>query len=159
MLRNNFFSRIFIIVITVVAALVSCNRNTVYDHYEHTSLKGWERMDTLTFSVGPMALSARYNQEIGIRISGEYPFMSVSLVVEQKVFPANTVRCDTVNCHFIDNDGMIRGRGVGSFQYMFPFAVADLSEGDSVVFKIRHNMKRETLPGISDVGLRISRQL
>ncbi|WP_253952404.1 gliding motility lipoprotein GldH [Xylanibacter muris] len=145
-------------VITVAAALMSCNRNTVYDHYEHTPLKGWERMDTLMFGIGPMASAARYNQEIGIRISGEYPFMSVSLIVEQHVFPAGTVRCDTVDCHFIGNDGMIKGRGVGSFQYMFPFAVSDLNEGDSIAVYIRHNMKRETLPGISDVGLRVSRQ-
>ena len=41
--------------ITVATTMVSCNRNTVYDHYEHTPLTGWEKNDTLIFQMPAFA--------------------------------------------------------------------------------------------------------
>ena len=44
------------------------------------------------------------------------------------------------------------------YQFAFPVADVDLNEGDSVQIRIRHDMKREILPGIADVGIKLSRK-
>lgn len=64
-----------LMVLTVATALVSCNRKTVYYHYEHTPIEGWEKNDTLTFNVSPMAVAGDYREHIGLRINGSYPFI------------------------------------------------------------------------------------
>jgi gliding motility-associated lipoprotein GldH len=40
--------------------LVSCTGNKVYDHYEQTPTTGWEKNDTLTFGVPPLAVDGLY---------------------------------------------------------------------------------------------------
>ena len=39
------------------------------------------------------------------------------------------------------------------YQYDFPLSTLRLKEGDSLALVVRHAMKREILPGISDVGI------
>lgn len=144
--------------LTVAATLVSCNRKTVYDHYVHTPIVGWEKNDTLSFYLSPMAESATYKEELGLRVNGAYPFMDLCLVVEQHVLPGNLVLRDTVNCKLADNMGQMKGHGISFYQYNIPVTELRLGEGDSLVVFIRHNMKREILPGISDVGIKLSKQ-
>ena len=102
--------------IYIVACLgllcVACQQKTVYNHYEHTPLSGWERNDTLTYAVGPIKYDGQYREEIGLRISGAYPFMGLNLVVEQRVMPSGDTRRDTLNCTVIDAKGNAKGRGV-----------------------------------------------
>jgi gliding motility-associated lipoprotein GldH len=58
----------------------------------------------------------------------------------------------------MEDNGLTRGQGVSIYQFAFPIADIDLQEGDSVQFRIRHDMKREILPGIADIGIKISRE-
>ena len=46
---------------------------------------------------------------------------------------------------------------MSQFQYTFPLSAMDLEEDELLYVKIRHDMKRDILPGISDVGLRVVR--
>lgn len=134
-------------------ALVACNRKTVYHHYEHTPIAGWEKNDTLTFDVGPVAAGGHFHEEIGLRINGMYPFMSLCLVIDQTTQPGGLLRRDTLNCSLIDNRGNVKGRGISSYQYNFHLTDITLAAGDSLHVCVRHNMKREILPGIADVGI------
>lgn len=43
--------------------------------------------------------------EMGVRINGEYPFIALTLIVEQTVLPKGTIMRDTVNCRFLTNKG------------------------------------------------------
>ena len=87
--------------------VMACQLDTVYNHYEHTPLSGWERNDTLTYHVGPILRDGQYREEIGLRISGDYPFLSVNLVVEQRAEPAQQVIRDTLVCDLIGKDGVV----------------------------------------------------
>jgi gliding motility-associated lipoprotein GldH len=49
--------------------------------------------------------------------------------------------------------GNTRGQGINYYQYNFHIADVALIEGDSLRISIRHDMKREILPGISDIGI------
>ena len=147
------------IVMCMGMTLMSCDNNTVFNHYESTPVRGWERNDTLTFNSAPMQETSLYMEDIGVRITGEYPFKGLSLIVEQTVYPSNTMITDTLNCNLVDDIGHAHGKGINHYQYQFPLTTLKLNKGESVHVAIRHCMKREILPGITDIGLKLSRQV
>ena len=147
------------IVMCMGMTLMSCDNNTVFNHYESTPVRGWERNDTLTFNIAPLQETSLYMEDIGVRITGEYPFKGLSLIVEQTVYPSNTMITDTLNCNLVDDIGHAHGKGINHYQYQFPLTTLKLNKGESVHVAIRHCMKREILPGITDIGLKLSRQV
>lgn len=140
---------------TVVA---SCHISTPYSHYESVPTAGWEKNDTISFGVPPIATAGKYKEEVGLRVSGDYPFMSLTLIVEQTVIPTFQTRRDTLSCLLVDKEANQLGRGVTRFQHRFHLTTLALNEGDSLHIDIRHNMKREMLPGVSDVGITLSEE-
>lgn len=140
-----------------VLLLTACKQRTVYYHYEHTPLSGWEKNDSLVFTTDTIAIDGTYSEEVGIRINGTYPFLQLNLVVEHLVMPAMTVKSDTLSCRLIDETGNALGNGVSNYQYLIPLTSMTLKKGDRLRIAIRHDMKREILPGISDIGLRLRR--
>lgn len=138
--------------------LVACNDSTVYSHYRHVPVSGWEKNDDLLFTVPPVKQDGLYSEELGIRIDNTYPFMGLTLIIDQTVFPSLEMRSDTMNCSLIGKDGVVKGKGVSHYQYVFPLATQTLHKGDSLSIVIRHDMKREILPGITDIGMILSRQ-
>lgn len=94
---------------------------------------------------------------IGLRITDAYPFKTICLIVDKFVSPDNIIDSDTINCSLFDNDGMSKGRGVSCYQFNYHISNIQLMKDDSVAIHIRHNMKREILPGISDVGITLEK--
>lgn len=142
---------------------MSCNRKTVYDHYEHTPLTGWEKNDTLIFRMPVFAEGGNYSEELGLRIEDNYPFTSICIIVDNTIISKqNTMgsktESDTITCSLFDSDGSIKGKGVSLFQYNTPLKVLSVEKGDSVEVRVRHNMKREILHGITDIGIRIKKK-
>lgn len=138
--------------------LAACSTNTVYDSYEHAPVSGWEKNDTLVFDVPRMTAAGNYRQQIGLRMTGTYPFTSISLIVEQKVIPSGRVLTDTLKCQVTDERGNFLGQGISAYQYSFDLKELTLNSGDSLHVTVRHNMKREILPGVSDIGLEMKRE-
>ncbi|MBR1395731.1 MAG: gliding motility lipoprotein GldH [Prevotella sp.] len=151
-------NRLRLIGIMAAVVITSCQRRTLYHNFEHTPLSGWERNDTLLFTTPPASEGAVLQREIELRISQKYPFQRVNLIVEQLTLPSNIVRRDTVNCSLVDQKGNFLGEGITLFQYRFRLPDATVDKGDSLTISIRHNMKRETLPGMADIGLRLTAQ-
>ena len=138
--------------------MAACTEHTVYYHYEHTPVAGWEKNDTLTFQTQPLTAAGLYAENVGIRISGDYPFMSLNLIIDQTILPSQEMRSDTLTCNLIDEQGNAIGSGVSHYQYQFPLTTLRLAEGDHLRIAIRHDMKREILPGISDIGIRLIKE-
>ncbi len=138
--------------------LTACRKDTVYFHYKHTPLSGWEKNDTLIFQPPAMKQAGTYKEALGLRISEGYPFMGLNLIIEQTVLPSHEKRSDTLRCNVIDQQSNIQGQGVSQYQFLFPLTTINLKEGDKLYIAVRHDMKREILPGISDVGIRLTRE-
>ena len=156
----NRYTLLYIYIALAIGLLfVSCDNRTVFSHYESTPVRGWERNDTLSFNIEPLQESNLYAEEIGVRISGDYPFKGLSLVVEQTIYPSQTTIIDTLSCDLIDDAGHAIGKGINHYQYLFPLTTLKLNKGESLHVGIHHCMKREILPGITDVGLILSRQI
>lgn len=141
----------------VFMAICSCDQTTVYAEYRHTYLAGWDRSDTLVYDIAPMEQMGDYMEELGLRINGDYPFREICVIVEQTIIPSNVLRVDTLIINVMEVNGMPRGRGVNSFQYNAPIGSVRLAENDSLHVVVHHNMRRESLPGVSEVGLKISK--
>ena len=146
------------VLLLLFGLITACDTQTVYVHYEHTPVTGWERNDTLRFQIGALSQTADYAEEVGLRINSDYPFTMLQLIFEQELLPSHQVRIDTLDCTLVDQRGNMLGQGVINYQYRFPLATLPLEEGDRLQIVVRHNMKREILPGISDVGIRLTRQ-
>lgn len=145
-------------VVVGALALSACNGRYVYDKYVSTPVAGWEKNDTLSFEVAPVDSTLTYRSQLGLRITDAYPFTAVTLIVEQHVYPRNEVFVDTLHCQLADRRGNAAGKGISYHQYTFPITELHLQHGDSIHVRVRHDMKREILPGISDVGLSLQKE-
>ncbi len=152
------------IIMGAVMLFHSCSETLVYDQYEHTPITGWEKNDVLSFDIPPLKASGTYEQQLGLRVTGNYPFMGLTLIVEQSIFPKAKVqnvrkveKSDTIQCDLIDKSGATKGQGISFYQYNFPINTYDFTSGDSIHITVKHNMKREILPGISDIGIKMNR--
>lgn len=152
-----------LIIIGISAFISSCNNSLVYDQYAHTPISGWEKNDTLSFEIAPISNKGYYKEELGLRINGAYPFMGLTLIVYQTIYPESSKglekieKVDTVQCNLIDQNGRTTGQGISYYQYNCPINIYQFDEGDSIHIAIRHDMKREILPGISDIGLKVQK--
>ncbi|MBQ7511504.1 MAG: gliding motility lipoprotein GldH [Prevotella sp.] len=133
--------------------MMGCDRTVVYNHFEQTPASGWERNDTLSFVTTPITTNGDYDETVMLRINNDYPFMGITLVVEQTVYPTLLTVCDTLNCKLIDERGNAEGPGISEYQYAFPLRRLKLTEGNTVRISVRHDMKRGILPGVTDVGI------
>ncbi len=166
MKKNSLFYYILII-FTVASTFVGCNRKTVFAQYAHTPINGWERNDTLNFMFKPSESIPlhgvkdsilNFQECVELRINSSYPFRSLYLVVEQTILPAGIKKSYSLPCFLVNKRGLFNGRGVNFYQYHFHLTDMRLHRDDSVSIRIRHNMKREILPGISDIGIRIEKK-
>ncbi|MCD8296678.1 MAG: gliding motility lipoprotein GldH [Prevotella sp.] len=144
--------------LAIEGLLSSCDESTVYDSYTHTSVSGWEKNEQLCFDIPHAEKTGTYSIGIGLRATDAFPFTNLSLVIEQKILPSGKTITDTLNCALTDVNGNILGKGVGCYQYDFSLKDIHLNKNDSLHIVIRHAMKRDILPGVSDIGLKLSRR-
>lgn len=153
--------RLFLYIIwcmCIVAGFSSCDTHTPYFHYSHTPIDGWEKNDTLKFDIKPLKITGEYNTSVGLRLNGSYPFTKLYLIVEQDIFPSMRHKIDTVCIQITNADGRYQGQGISNYQYTMPVDKDYLQADDSLHITVRHCMKRDILPGISDIGIRLDRK-
>lgn len=147
-------NRVVIILTTLlVTALTACDKTKVYNQYVNAPIKGWEKNEAVILDIDPLDEGGTYSLLLGMRISEEYPFRNLHMVVEQTIYPSGKTLSDTITCHVVDKHGNMLGHGVSLYQYDLPIRKRFYLHGDSIHIRVRHNMKREILPGISDVGI------
>lgn len=155
-MRRNSYTLLYIIVWGALM-LTACQESTIYNRYLHTNVKGWERNDTLRFVIPPIKQSGRYTEEVGLRTNGDFPFTDLTLIIEQTKVKAGIKRLDTLACTLMNEQGHVEGAGISLYQYTFPLATLELDQEEELHIAVRHDMKREMLPGITDIGIRIEK--
>ena len=140
-MRNN-----ILLVMMIALGMASCDRQTVYHHFEHVPDNEWEKIDTLKFEIGPVIETGTYHEAVELRINEE-----------QTIKPRGIILSQHKDCELINPDGSHKGSGISFFQSQFPLDDIDLQQGDTLCISVFHSMKREIMPGISDIGIRLSR--
>lgn len=141
----------------ICIALLSACGGTLYDHYEHAPIGGWDKNEAMNFHVPAMADDVHCTEQVGLRIDNSFPFMSLTLIVETTVTPSGKVYRDTIAPLLINRNGHATGSGINNHQYTVPVRELSLSVDDSLTISVRHDMKREVMPGITDVGVILTR--
>lgn len=144
----------------VVCLLSACHTNTRY-HVYHSVPGGenWQKTDTVVFELPPEVPAGTYQMEVGIRHTGAYPYRDIWLSVTRvdgDFVPSNT---DTLHVYLADEKGQWSHEGAvgGLYQAAYVWSKPVVLTTDSVgrSFRIVHLMRKNPLPGISDVGIRL----
>lgn len=136
--------------------MAACDRSVIYNHYEHVDNEGWERNDTMHFYVPPIKQAGTYHQQLMLRTNNQLPFLGISVIVEQDIYPVGRKLRKRINCKLVEQNGHVIGSGISCYQYTFDVDSVQLNEGDSLHMYVMHYMKQENMQGISDVGILIS---
>ena len=105
-----------------------------------------------------MKEAGTYQEEIGIRTDLDYPFQSLALVVAQEIHPKGDILQTVKNCTLYDESGKERGNGISRFQNVIYLSDIQLEKGDSLRICITHNMRREMISGLSDIGMILTKK-
>lgn len=138
--------------------MTACDGRKVYDQYVSTPLSGWERSDTVKFGVPPVEQEGSYSLSLNLRTDTRFPFTSITMIVDRKSVPSGLHDVDTLRCELTDRRGRSLGKGINLYQYTFDMTPCRLNAGDSLCVSVSHDMMRETLPGIADVGLTVRQE-
>lgn len=138
--------------------VAACSLDTVYSHYRSIASSGLDRCDTLLFDIPPLSEGGNYQEVVGLRITDDYPYTNLVLIVDQTAVKSGRTFRNTLECQFLNQGDPFQGGGVSHRQYTFPLTTLPLVAGDSLHITVRHGMKREVLPGITDVGMTLTRQ-
>lgn len=151
---------IIVLMITIMST-TSCNDPRTYDQYRGVSLQGWLRNDTLTFDISRQ-WEGNYQLDLCLRAARTYPYRNISMIIERKVInykqrkKQERTYNDTVNCEIVNDKGTLVGqKGITSTEIRQPITSFQLNRNDSLHVTIHHIMSRESVPGISDVGIRL----
>ncbi|MCR5151739.1 MAG: gliding motility lipoprotein GldH [Prevotella sp.] len=144
-----------IVTISIIMSLSSCGSDTIYINYRHTPTP-WEKNDTLLYITKKMKVTGEYQEFVELRTTEEYPFSSVTLIIDQQSKPSGFHASDTLKCQIADKHGVFGGSGFAYRQFEFPLRKVKIPIGDSLKVTIRHNMRHNMLEGITDVGLRLT---
>lgn len=151
LLKHNIFT-----ILAVALTLASCNRPMIYSHYENVNTEGWERSEYKEFSV-KIPEDGTYSETIGLRATRAYPFTDITIIVSQHILPSDTSHSDTLNIAITDQEGNEQGLGIIHRQIDVPLSTIPLHKNDSLHISIRHFMRKEVLPGITDIGFSMER--
>lgn len=144
----------------VVCLLSACHTNTQYHVYQSVSGgEGWQRTDSVGFELPPEVPAGTYQMEVGIRHTGAYPYRDIWLSVTRVDGDSLPSHTDTLHIYLADEKGQWHHEGAvgGLFQtaYIWDEPVVLTTDSLGRSFRIAHLMRKNPLPGISDVGIRL----
>lgn len=138
--------------------LSSCGDGTLQHSLCHVrGTEGWSADDTISIEVPAPGRDFTGYVDVEMRIRGTFPYTKVWLEVEQLLEEPSLSRTDTVCMDIMTADGEDLGSGVTLGEYSCPGSVGiHLEAGQHGRLRIRHLMHRSLLPGIREVGARIT---
>lgn len=131
--------------------------DTAYHKYYSIANEGWTNSDTLTFNVDTLRRYGDYTTYLCLRTRHDFPYRYMSVTVDQTVMPKTRRKHREATMEIVNKDGAQEGTGINHRIYEVPLFTEWLGPGDSLRIVVKHNMSRETMPGIIDVGIKLKR--
>ena len=161
-MRHKVSTLLYIIALMVITmGAASCSDPRTYDQYKSVLLQGWSRNDTLSFDI-PRQWEGNYQLDLCLRAAQTYPYRNISMIIERKIIyyrqrkKREKTYNDTINCEIINDKGILVGqKGISNTEIRQAITSFRLNRNDSIHVTIHHIMSHESLPGISDVGIRL----
>jgi gliding motility-associated lipoprotein GldH len=147
-----------LLLLLIFSVLTSCQSDVIFSEHERMSSEGWNRHNTALFTPVIADTLSASSIDVTLRTGSSYPFRNIYLFITTAA-PNGTRLVDTLEYILADEKGNRLGKGTGDIRELklnlrenvyFP-------QSGTYVFRIEHAMREETLEGIYDVGLTITR--
>lgn len=153
LIRNS----VFLIATVFVAA--ACNNSVFHNESVHLKNSEWKAADTLFYTFNSKDTLAAYDFYFEVRNTTDYDMQNLYLFITA-FYPGNTFSRDTAECILAAPDGKWYGKGMGKHKdnrFLFRKGVHFRKPGNYVI-AVNQAMRKDTLKGISDVGILIKKQ-
>lgn len=95
--------------------------------------------------------------QVEMRCTPQYPYKDIWIEIKGENATQGLLFTDTLHCEIYDEKGRMNGSTAGVlYQMSFPLPHPVTLPNDSVNIILRHIMSDDSLPGVSDVGIRFS---
>ena len=149
-----------LLLLAVVAAItISCHPEIMYFGHVDFRSNEWNRQKTARFEAEITDTLSAARVDINLRTGSAYPYRNIYLFVSTFA-PGGERITDTLEYMLADEKGRRYGRGRGDIREL------SLSYRENVyfptsgtyMFMIEHAMRTESLTGVYDISIKISRQ-
>jgi len=155
-----FLHKIITVIFAAVALfLVSCDRDVMFEQNIRIPESVWNLQDSLSFSVEISDTVSLHNMYVNIRNTTDYPFSNFFMFLDIR-FPDGQLIRDTLEMELADRTGNWTGRGMGHIKanrFLFRTGVWFPQIG-TYTLTMQQAMRIDALPGVSDIGLRITKE-
>lgn len=136
---------------------VSCDKNVVFDDYQHieNSIWTWDDVKSFPFMVDDTV--SEHNILLQLRHTTDYPMSNLYLFVKV-TGPSGQSLSDTINYILAEPDGRWTGKGNGNLRelrYMYRKQTVFPEVGNYSI-SVEQGMREPRLP-VSDIGVRIEK--
>jgi gliding motility-associated lipoprotein GldH len=156
--RHLLFRNSILLIATAIVA-TACNNNVFYNESVHLKNNEWKATDTLFYTFDSKDTLATYDFYFEVRNTTDYDMQNLYLFITA-YYPGYTYSRDTAECILAAADGKWYGKGIGKHKdnrFMFRRGVRFRKPGNYSI-AVNQAMRKDTLNGISDVGILIKKQ-
>ena len=153
----------FLVILSVMMLMVSCDTNTVVSETQAISGGFWNKDKAVHFTFASPDTTANYNMFLHLRNTNDYTYNNIYLLVSLQ-YPFGKKVTDTLEYRMANPDGTWLGEGLGNVKeskLWYKEGVQLNESGDytlTIERAIRNNGEAEgvtNLEGITDVGFSI----
>ena len=151
--------RISVLFISTILIATACDKEVFHNESVHIKNNEWKATDTLFYTFNSKDTLAAYDFYFEIRNTTDYDMQNLYLFITA-MYPGNTFSRDTAECILAAPDGNWYGKGMGKHKdnrFLFRKGVRFRKPGNYVI-AVNQAMRKDTLKGISDVGILIKKQ-
>jgi len=155
-MKNLIIKLLFIFL--AISGIISCSHNEIFFEYRSFENSVWNRDNPAVFQVNIEDNSLPYNISLELRNNNSYPFSNIWLFIDYKTSDGVSRR-DTVSAELADVYGKWHGNGLSLYNLSIPYETSFLyPDTGTYTYSISQGMRENTLKGISDIGLKVSKK-
>ncbi len=135
-----------------------CDNSRIFEEYRPVKDHQWLHKDTITYQVNIQDTNSHYNIYLNLRNKINYPYRNIWLLFKT-VGPDNQTSKSKMNFKLANKKGQWLGQGLGDI-YDHRYRISKKAKFRHLgnhTFRINHLMRKDTLPGIMNVGLRLEK--
>ena len=141
-----------------ILIITACDSNRVYDNSYCIPDQKWNKDSLLLFEVKIIDTISLHNFYLNIRHNTDYPYSNIFFFVNTS-FPNGSAGRDTIEIILADKRGNWTGTGTGRMRDNQVLLRKNLRFPLTGIysFSIEQAMRKDNLPGLEDLGIRIEK--
>ena len=147
-----------LILLAIILLFSSCDQNRVYEKNIDIPDGIWKWDNVLEFDVDITDTISSHDLRINVRHTSYYQYQNIFFFITTTA-PSGASIKDTFECVLADEKGKWFGSGLGDiwdYQVLYKVKVRFPFSG-TYIFKVEQAMRKENLPFVMDVGLRVEK--